>query len=185
MHMFTGAAGRKSVRPASLARCFGGAARRAALGLAVVLTFAPAQSASAHDYKVGTLEINHPWSRTTPEGAKVAAGYFTVRNTGTTPDRLLTLTSDISGKAEIHEMAVNAEGVMTMRPVEGGLEIPAGGEVALKPGGYHVMFMELKQAPKDGKRFKGSLTFEKAGTVEVEFAVDAMASKSDAHKHGG
>ena len=65
---------------------------------------------------------------------------------------------------------------MTMRPVSDGLEIPAGGKVVLAPGGYHVMFLDLKQPPKQGKMFSATLTFEKAGTVNVEFAVQAMDS---------
>ncbi|RUY67895.1 copper chaperone PCu(A)C, partial [Mesorhizobium sp. M7A.F.Ca.CA.001.09.2.1] len=72
-----------------------------------------------------------------------------------------------------HEMGVK-DGVMTMRPVAGGLEIPAGGKVALAPGGYHLMFMGLKRQPKQGEKFSATLTFEKAGAVSVDFAVEGM-----------
>jgi copper(I)-binding protein len=143
--------------------------------LACALLFAGAQAVFAHEFKIGDIEIGHPWSRATPAGAKVAGGYFIITNTGTTPDRLLSISSDISAKAEVHEMAVK-DGVMTMRPVSGGLEIPAGGKVALAPGGYHVMFMDLKRPPKQGGIFSATLTFEKAGAVKVEFAVQAMGS---------
>lgn len=146
------------------------------LGLAVLvllLLFACVQGALAHEYKAGDLEIEHPWSRATPPGAKVAGGYFTVVNKGNSPDRLLTISSDVSEKAELHEMGVK-DGVMTMRPVSGGLEIPAGGKVALKPGGYHLMFVGLKRQPKQGEKFAATLTFEKAGAVKVEFAVEGM-----------
>lgn len=129
----------------------------------------------AHDYKAGDLTIDHPWSRATPPGAEVAAGYMVVRNGGAEPDRLVAVTSAISDKSEIHSMRVDDKGVMTMRPVEGGLEIPAGGEVELKPGGFHLMFLGLKQRPVQGDRFPATLTFEKAGEVAVEFAVDAPA----------
>ena len=139
----------------------------------------------AHEFKLGSLEIDHPWSRETPDGAKVAAGYFIVKNHGTTADRLVAVTGEIAGKSEIHEMSVDANGVMTMRPVSGGLEIPAGGEAALKPGSYHVMFLSLTRQTKKGEKFKGTLTFEKAGTVDVEFAVDAPAGKSEHEGHGG
>lgn len=148
------------------------------LGIAVLtlaLLFVGAQSVFAHEFKVGDLEIEHPWSRATPVGAKVAGGYFTITNKGSTPDRLLSISSDISAKAELHEMGVK-DGVMTMRPVTGGLEIPAGGTVALAPGSYHVMFMDLKQPPKEGEMFAATLTFEKAGTVTVKFAVQAIGS---------
>ena len=116
--------------------------------------FVGAQSVLAHEFKVGDLEIEHPWSRATPAGAKVAGGYFTIINKGSTPDRLLSISSDISDKAELHEMGVK-DGVMTMRPVTGGLEIPAGGKVALAPGGYHLMFIGSEaatQARRDIRR---------------------------------
>ena len=145
----------------------------AALALAIML--AGAQSVLAHEFKVGDIEIGHPWSRATPAGAKVAGGYFSITNNGSAPDRLLSISSDISDKAELHEMGVK-DGVMTMRPVVGGLEIPAGGKVVLGPGSYHVMFMDLKQPPKQGEMFAATLTFEKAGTVTIKFAVQAMGS---------
>ncbi|CDX63047.1 conserved exported hypothetical protein [Mesorhizobium plurifarium] len=146
------------------------------VGLAVLtllLLVACIPAALAHEFKVGDLEIEHPWSRATPPGAKVAGGYFTVVNKGSAPDRLLSISSDISDKAELHEMGVK-DGVMTMRPVEGGLEIPAGGKVALKPGAYHLMFVGLKRQPKQGEKFPATLTFEKAGSVKVEFVVEGM-----------
>ncbi|MER9488328.1 copper chaperone PCu(A)C [Mesorhizobium sp. M0220] len=148
------------------------------LGVALcvlALLFANAQTVLAHEFKLGGLEIGHPWSRATPAGAKVAGGYFTITNTGSAPDRLLSITSDISVKAELHEMGVS-NGVMTMRPVTGGLEIPAGGKVALAPKGYHLMFMDLKRRPKEGEMFSATLTFEKAGPVQVEFAVQGIGS---------
>lgn len=158
----------------ALARAF------AILAFVVVSGFA-----SAHGLKVGTLEIGHPYSRATVPGAKVASGYLSVKNTGTEPDRLVSVSSDIAGKSEIHEMSVDSAGVMTMRPVEGGLEIPAGGEIKLAPKGLHIMFMDLKEQPKEGEKFKGTLTFEKAGSVEVEFGVDAMGGGGDHTMHGG
>ena len=142
-----------------------------------------AQAASAHEFKFGDLTIAHPWSRATLPGAKVAAGYLTVKNAGSSPDRLISMTADISGKAEIHEMTVK-DGVMTMRPITGGLEIPAGGELKLEPGSYHIMFMELKAPAVEGVKFPGTLTFEKAGTVNVEFAVE-KAGGEDHSAHGG
>lgn len=154
-----------------------------ALALLAVMLAASAQPSAAHEYKLGDLEIGHPWSRAIPAGAKVAAGYMVITNHGTTPDRLVSITSDIAGMASVHEMTVDAQGVMTMRPIEDGIEIPAGGKVALKPGAYHVMFMELKQAPKEGVKFKGTLTFAKAGAVDVEFAVEAIGGGGDHDQH--
>ncbi|AZO11416.1 copper chaperone PCu(A)C [Mesorhizobium sp. M3A.F.Ca.ET.174.01.1.1] len=150
------------------------------LGLAmfILLLLACIPEASAHGFKLGDLEIGHPWSRATPPGAKVAGGYFSVTNKGAAPDRLVSVSSDICEKAELHEMGVK-DGVMTMRPVGGGLEIPAGGKVALKPGGYHLMFVGLKRQPKQGEKFQATLTFEKAGSVTVDFAVEGMGETAD------
>ncbi|WP_192180619.1 copper chaperone PCu(A)C [Mesorhizobium amorphae] len=148
----------------------------------LALLFVGAPSAFAHEFKVGDLEIEHPWSRATPAGAKVAGGYFTVTNKGSAPDRLLSISSDVSDKAELHEMGVT-DGIMTMRPVSGGLEIPAGGKVVLKPGAYHLMFMGLKRQPKQGEKFSATLTFEKAGTVTVEFAVEGMGETGGMDDH--
>ena len=143
-------------------------------------------TALAHDYKAGTLRIDHPWSRATPGGAKVGGGYLVIENSGTAADRLISVSAPaIAGRSEIHEMAVT-NGVMTMRPLDNGIAIPAGGKVEFKPGGYHIMFMELKQPLKQDERIKSTLTFEKAGTVEVEFKIEAIGARGstdhDAHK---
>lgn len=154
------------------------------IGFSLMLLFAISQPLWAHEFKADELEIVHPWSRATPDGARVAAGYVLIRNNGSQPDRLVSATGEIAGRTEIHEMAVDANGVMTMRPVEG-VEIPAGGEAELKPGGYHIMFLDLSQGPKEGESFKGALTFERAGTVEVDFEVEAMGGGSRHGSHGG
>ncbi|MBZ9996947.1 copper chaperone PCu(A)C [Mesorhizobium sp. BH1-1-4] len=157
-------------------------ARLGIVALAFALVFVGAQAVLAHEFKVGDLEIEHPWSRATPAGAKVAGGYFTILNKGSAADRLLSISSDVSDKAELHQMGVK-DGVMTMRPVDGGLEIPAGGKVALAPGGYHLMFIGLKRQPKQGEKFAATLTFEKAGTVSVEFAVEGMGEMGGMDDH--
>jgi copper(I)-binding protein len=154
---------------------------RNAAALALAAFFAV--PAMAHEFKLGDLDIGHPWSRATLPGAKVAAGYLTIRNGGSEPDRLMAVSAGISGKSEVHEMTVK-DGVMTMRPVAGGIEIPAGGEVKLEPGSYHIMFTELKEPAVAGVKFPGTLTFEKAGTVEIEFAVEKPGG-DDHSTHGG
>ena len=128
----------------------------------------------------GDIALEHPWSRATPAGAPVAAGYVTLKNSGAAADKLVSATADVAGKVEVHEMAMD-NGVMKMRPVNG-LEIPAGKSVELKPGGYHIMFMQLKQQLKAGDTVKGVLTFEKAGAMPVEFKVEAMAGGESGHK---
>jgi periplasmic copper chaperone A len=135
--------------------------------LALATTFAAAQ-----EFKAGTIEIDNPWSRATPKGAKVAAGYLVIKNNGTDPDRLVGGTSPAAGKVEVHEMSMD-KGVMKMRPVSGGLEIKPGETVELKPGSFHLMIMDLKQQIENGKPFKASLNFEKAGPVEIQFNVVA------------
>lgn len=148
---------------------------------AAIATAAPAGAAVAHDFKAGPLQIDHPWSRATPGGATVAGGYLVVKNTGTAPDRLVAATAPFAGRVEIHEMSMK-DGVMVMRPLPDGLAIPAGGSLELKPGGYHIMFLDLKAPLKEGTLVDGTLTFEKAGTVPVQFKVEGMGAQgSGAH----
>lgn len=136
-------------------------------------------AACAADYKVGPIEIDRPWSRAVPRGASVAAGYLTIRNTGTEPDRLVSGTTPIAGKFEVHEMSMD-NGVMRMRPVADGLVINPGQTVELKPQSFHIMMTGVNQPVEKGKSFKGSLRFEKAGTVEVEFSVEAIGAMAPA-----
>lgn len=152
--------------------------------LAAAALLLSAGFATAHEFKAGPLKIGHPWSRATPAGAKVGGGYLSIENTGTTVDRLVSVSVPFAGRSEIHEMAVK-DGIMTMRPLDNGIELPAGTKVEFKPGGYHIMFMELKQQLKQGEMMKGTLTFEKAGTVDVEFKVDSIAAKGSEGKHKG
>lgn len=137
----------------------------------------------AHEFTSGPLTIVHPWSRVAPQGAKVVGGYLVIRNAGQA-DKLVAVSSELSDKVEIHEMAMK-DNVMQMRMLDKGLEVPASGEVTLKPGSYHLMFMNPKRPLKEGELFKGTLTFEKAGNVPVEFKVEPMGATpaaTDAHK---
>jgi copper(I)-binding protein len=131
--------------------------------------------AHAKDYKAGEIEIDSPWSRAIPKGASVAAGYLTVKNTGTAADRLVSVSTPVGGKVEIHQMTTE-NGVMKMRPVAGGVEIAPGATVEFKPNSLHLMIMNVKQPIEKGKPFAATLTFEKAGTVNVEFAVEGIGA---------
>jgi periplasmic copper chaperone A len=131
--------------------------------------------ALAHDYKLGSLEIDHPWTRATPPTAKAGGGFLTITNKGSTADRLIAARSDASAKVEIHEMKMDGS-VMRMRELEKGLEIPPGATVALKPGGYHIMFMELKSPLEKGAKVPVTLVFEKAGSIDVVFPVQEMGA---------
>ena len=143
-----------------------------------------AGTASAHEYKAGSIEIKHPWARATPKGSEVAGGYMKLINTGKETDRLVGGSMPTAGKFEIHEMSMDGN-VMKMRPLPNGIEIKPGQTVELKPGSYHLMFVGLKAPFEQGKRVKGTLQFEKAGAVEVEYAVEAAGStpgRHDEHK---
>jgi periplasmic copper chaperone A len=133
--------------------------------------------AHAGDYKAGSLDISDPWSRATPKGASVAAGYMTIKNTGSSPDRLIEGSSDVASRFELHEMKME-DGVAKMRPVKGGLEIKPGETIELKPGSFHVMFVGLKKPLSAGDHVKATLVFEKAGTVSVDYDVRAMGAGS-------
>ena len=154
-----------------------------ALVIAVMLSVTFALLAHAHEYKTSSLRIGHPWTRVTPKGAAVAGGYAEIENKGQTADRLLGASSEVSGRTEIHEMTMEG-GIMKMRALPNGIEIPAGGKVELAPGGLHIMFFELKAPLEEGKHFKGKLIFEKAGTVPVEFAVEGMGGPGEHTGHG-
>ncbi|MGZ3410142.1 MAG: copper chaperone PCu(A)C [Xanthobacteraceae bacterium] len=154
--------------------------------IALGVTTLAAHTASAHDYKLGALQIDHPWARATPKGTSVGGGYLKITNTGTTPDRLIGGSSPIAGRFEIHEMSMD-NGVMRMRPLKDGLEIKPGQTVELAPGSFHIMFVDLKQPIKEGDRVKGTLVFEKAGSVDVEYAavgVGAMPKGGSQPAHG-
>ena len=139
-----------------------------------------AGAASAHEYALKSLKIDHPFARATPPGAKTGAVFVTVENTGSQSDRLISVSSPVAGVADLHEMKVDA-GVMRMRGVAA-LEVKPGETLELKPGGYHVMLSELRKPLKVGDKFPLTLKFENAGTVEVSVWVEEMgAGGSAAH----
>ncbi len=158
---------------------FAAGAAGAAAALLVLST-----AAQAADYDVGSIHISQPWSRATPKGASAGAGYMTVTNKGATPDRVSCVSSDASAECQIHTMTME-NGVMKMRPVEGGLEIKPGETVTLKPGGLHVMLVDLKQPLVPGKMAEATLQFEKAGTVKVEFPIAAIGAAAPGAAAGG
>ena len=98
------------------------------------------------------------------------------------PDRLVGGSSAVASRFEIHEMTM-VDGVMKMRPL-GGLEVKPGETVELKPGAFHIMLMDLKQPLEKGQKIKGTLIFEKAGTVAIEYAVEALGAGSPSGGHG-
>ena len=147
-------------------------------GVAALLSLLSAPApAHAQEVKAGDLVITQPWSRSTPGGAKIAAGFLTIENKGAAPDRLVGVTGDVAGRVEIHEMAMN-NGVMTMRPLDKGLAIEPGKTVKLAPGGYHLMLMDLKSPLKQGDKVPLTLEFEKAGKVELSLDVGGVGAQA-------
>ena len=153
---------------------------RAALAAAIlVVTPAFAHNGVIH---LGNINISLPFTRATLPNAPVAGGFLTIENTGTESDRLISLTSEIADETQIHEMAMQGD-VMKMRPLTEGLEIPAGETVVLAPGGFHIMFMGLKQTLVEGETITVTLTFEKAGTVDVVLPIEAAAADAPTAEH--
>ncbi|WP_137934950.1 copper chaperone PCu(A)C [Mesorhizobium comanense] len=124
----------------------------------------------AHEFPAGAISISHPWSRVTPPAAAVAAGYLTITNIGTKPDRLLSVESSWATRVEIHQSTVE-DGVAKVRPVVGGLDVASGQSIALQPGGLHMMFIEPDRGFVAGDRVPARLRFAKAGVVEIGFLV--------------
>lgn len=163
--------------------------RLALRGIAALVALSlPAAAVLAHGYKAGTLSIAHPWSRQTAPGQTVGGGYLVVTNAGAKDDRLVAVSSPTATQVQLHTMSMDG-GVMRMREVTGGLTVPAHGTLELKPGGYHVMFIGLKAPFKLGAKVPATLTFQRAGKVQVEFAVEPITSTGPApameHGHAG
>jgi copper(I)-binding protein len=157
---------------------------RIRLCVIAALWFVGCGGAFAADYTVGALKVAQPWVRETPKGAKVGGGYMTITNTGSTPDRLVGGATPAAGRFEIHVMSMDG-GVMKMRQMDNGIEIKPGETVELKPGGLHVMMMDLKQPFAKGGEITGTLKFEKAGSLDVVFPVQGMGAAPPGKGHSG
>ncbi|MBC2885770.1 copper chaperone PCu(A)C [Ochrobactrum sp. CM-21-5] len=138
------------------------------------ITFCGATVASAAEVSIGDLKLSDSCIRAMLPGAQVAGGYLTITNTGQTADRLIAVSSERSGKAQIHEMAMDDD-VMIMRELPEGLDIPAHESVKLAPGGYHLMLMDIADPLKEGQVSKVTLNFEKSGPVEIDVTVGPVA----------
>lgn len=156
--------------------------RVAALALRLlVLLFASASlqqalAASPEPVAAGDLEISGYWAKAMLPNQPTGGGYLTLTNKGGEPDRLISVSTGAAGMVEIHTMEM-ADDVMTMRPIDGQLEIPAGGSVELKPGGMHLMFMHVHEPFKEGTTVPVTLEFEKAGKVEIALPVKSSAAE--------
>jgi copper(I)-binding protein len=122
------------------------------------------------------MQIERPWARATAPGAQVAGGYLVIRNQGPAADRLVSASSPAAAKVELH-VHINDNGVMKMREVQG-YDVPAKGSFELKPGGAHLMFVDIKRPFKEGEKLPVNLKFEKAGEVRAEFHVGRLGDSS-------
>jgi copper(I)-binding protein len=142
--------------------------------------------AAAHEVTTDSLVIDHPYALETVATAMSGAGYMTIANTGSEPDRLLSVRADFPS-VTLHGTETDAQGVTRMIRVEG-IEIPPGETVTLAPGGTHVMFMGLDGDPfEEGERIPATLVFERAGEIAVEFWVeprDGGMTGHEGHDHG-
>lgn len=152
------------------------------LGATALLDGANGQTAPAA-FRSGAITVEAPWARATPANAKVGGGYFVIRNDGKESDRLVGFSSPASGRGEVHEMTMT-DGVMKMREMKA-VEIAPGASVQFKPGGFHVMLLELKGGLAVGKPVKGTLRFEKAGAIDIEFAIAPLGASGapGGHNH--
>jgi copper(I)-binding protein len=141
--------------------------------LAVLTACSPAPSA-----KPGELLVTDAWSMATPPGAAVGAGYMTIQNQTGAVVRLIGGESPAAERVEVHTMSMDG-GVMTMRPVDGGLEIPAGGVVELKPGGLHLMLIGLKAPLAEGGSVPLTLIFDNGARIDAPLGVRAMGGGHD------
>ncbi|SDS29957.1 hypothetical protein SAMN05216198_1642 [Halopseudomonas litoralis] len=141
--------------------------------------------ALAHDFTVGDIHVNHPWSRALPPVAPTGAAYLVLENKGDRTDRLIGAASTIAGRVELHQH-IHQDGLMKMQQIDS-VEIAPGAQVEFKPGGHHLMLFGLQQPLVEGSSYPMTLSFEHAGEVEVEVMVTgepAPASPNhDAHSH--
>ena len=132
------------------------------------------------EYRIGQLKIEHPYVRATAPGQKAAGGFMKIENKGAA-DQLIAVSSPVAGEMQLHTMAMDGN-VMKMREVKA-IDVPANGSVELKPGGLHLMFMDIKSPLKAGESVPVKLKFQKAGEVEIKVPVREMGSGSGHMKH--
>lgn len=138
--------------------------------------------AAAKDFTAGKLTVSNPWARASAGRMKNGAAYLVLTNKGQKTDRLVEATTPVARKASLHESVMEG-GVMKMRPVKP-IVVGPGATVMLKPGGLHLMLMGLKAPLKEGEMFPLTLTFEKAGHVEVKVMVRKPGAMGSGHRMG-
>jgi hypothetical protein len=148
--------------------------------MVIASTFFAGVAVASNEVRVGNLKLENPQARATVPAQKMSGGFLKIENKGGA-DKLISASSSVSKTMELHTMVMDGN-VMKMREVKG-IDVPANGSVELKPGGLHLMFMDLNEQLKPGSTFKVKLKFEKAGEVEVPFQV--MDMRPAGHGHSG
>ena len=132
----------------------------------------------AQDAKVGPIKIENAYVRATAPGQPAAGAFMKIENSGTA-DQLVSASSPAAGEVQLHQMSMEGN-VMKMGQVKD-IAVPANGSVDLKPGGYHIMLMNIKAPLKVGETVPVKLKFAKAGEVEVKLPVNAVGSGMNMH----
>ena len=145
--------------------------------LAAAATAMPA-SAPAHEENAGDITIVHPWSRPAGQGQNGVI-YLEISNRGAADDRLIAVSTPLAGRVELHRSTVE-DGIHRMEKVEG-IAVPAGGTVALEPGGLHVMLVDLEFMLMAEETFPVTFSFERAGEISTGVSVESRGG--DGHEH--
>jgi periplasmic copper chaperone A len=148
--------------------------KRTSIGAAILVLMTSV--ALPAEYTLGSLEILSPWTRETPKGATIGGGYVEIKNNGMAPDKLLHGSVSVAKRFQIHSTTIE-DGVAKMREVTAGIEIKPGETIKFEPGASHLMFVNLVQPLHQGEKVRGTLTFEHAGTIDIEYAVLGMGAK--------
>jgi periplasmic copper chaperone A len=164
----------------------------APLAFAVALAIAPAVfahegmlhegCAAAQTFAAGDITVTGAFTRAMLPNAPVGAGYMSIANAGSEPDRLLGATTEATGSVELHDMKIT-DGMMQMKPMPEGIEIPPGGTVTLAPGGLHMMFIKPRAGFREGECLALVLKFERAGELPVELSVGPVGADAPPGHH--
>ena len=155
------------------------------LSLGLTFSLGAGTFASARDYTAGNIAITHPFARATVPGQPSGGAYISIENKGKETDTLKSVSTPIAKSAEIHTMQMDGD-VMKMREV-GSVELKPTAKIDMQPGGgYQLMLLGLNKPLKSGDQFPMTLTFEKAGKIEISVTVEpfgATAEKPMDHMH--
>ena len=157
--------------------------RRLAVLAILAVVASAAALAQAHEHKQGPLTVVHPWSRATAPSQKAGGVFLRIENASDQPDRLIGVESEMAEAASMHAMIRDGD-VMKMRPVSGGVDVPANGHVDLAPGGKHVMLIGLRERLVKDSTIPLTLIFERAGRFEILAVVEAAGSRGPASASG-